>query len=633
MKLPYSQSQTLSYTISRYPRLTKKRIILTYIFNALTAAFFCVTAPAVTATTLHVERVLPDSGEVIEQSKAIKQVKIKNDTLSTTQRTTTVTLSNSQNQTQISMGGTIDGVNSYTRRSKIDPVSGEYYYFDQIFQPMELLRITNTGVDPIINPILKINNWGMVRSIRELSQEITVTANNWEEKTKLLWEFLRNYRYANYPVIGDVGRRPLQLINSTGGGYCGTWAAVLEGMVDSIGGNSRTIGLNGHVVTEIFYQNEYHLFDPHYEYFFPDHNNSRVVSVQQALTDRTLLNRTYGSPSRGGYFNAADLVEYDLEPENILILDNYYKPGQNYNFTLLPSASLQFYGDTQRIRRTRTLATSKYFDSSLVGMVNTPLGKATKIELTVPSFLLGADLHLTVPEGTSVNWAISLDGEQWIHQEETPAGTHIITLDEWIDRDSEPELYRFFIKIQEENIQGDIRSYFQVARQVLPKLHLGDNTITLEADSPFEVTVQCDWQESSFTQPPANIMTATFPKNGATVLPIPESVSWPTPTDPDGDSIVDYELMISEDPHCRWPLAPQFNPLLSLTPSKGMNQFDFDASFLNESTDYYWKVRAKEANGIWSGWSPVFTFSTGEITKSFPWNLFIPAISHDYQGI
>ena len=122
MKLPYLLPQTSPSLILPYPFSTKRQAIATCILSALTAVFFCTASPSFASNTVHVGRVLPDNNETTAHDKAIEQTKIINDAISTTKQTTTVKLSNSQNYAQVSMGGTIDGVNSYTRKRKIDPI-------------------------------------------------------------------------------------------------------------------------------------------------------------------------------------------------------------------------------------------------------------------------------------------------------------------------------------------------------------------------------------------------------------------------------------------------------------------------------------------------------------------------------
>jgi len=61
----------------------------------------------------------------------------------------------------------------------------------------------------------------------------------------------------------------------------------------------------------------------------------------------------------------------------------------------------------------------------------------------------------------------------------------------------------------------------------------------------------------------------------------------------------------------RWPLSPNFEKRMSLTPSRVKPEWTVPSvGLLNPDTTYYWRVRALDASGVWGPWSRTFSFQT-----------------------
>ncbi len=89
-------------------------------------------------------------------------------------------------------------------------------------------------------------------------------------------------------------------------------------------------------------------------------------------------------------------------------------------------------------------------------------------------------------------------------------------------------------------------------------------------------------------------------------------LKWAPAVDPDpSETVVDYQVMVSLRPDCRWPLSP------TLWQNVGSEKTEWavPASFLNPDTTYYWKVRARDSRGDIGEWSPIFQFRTTENAK------------------
>ena len=546
-------------------------------------------------------------------------------TYSTTEQEAFIYLTGGSPVSFIQMNGTVDGVNSYTRKRIYNLSTEQYEFFAQSFQPMEKLKITNVSSLPIRNPLLKVNGKGIWKTIKQLASEVTQGATTDEQRAKILWNFIRNYRYANYPLKGTVGQRPLQLINSSGVGYCGTWAMTLESMIDSIDIPARFVELNGHTATEALYNGGYHFLDPHYEFFMLDWNSANIASTYNIFTDRRLLERTLGTPSRAYELSPGDLVEYDMEYSEINFVDNYYKFSMPIDFTLWPSESLTYYWTLKHDIRTHIYPeVTDYADPSLVAVLERPLPGAGIYEMSAPSFFVGAEIGFRVVSDTAAV-KISFDGISWVQVGIYSSGTYQLSLDPWVDKDAEPELYKFYVQLEGNVDSATLTGFFQIAYQVMPVLRIGTNEITVDADSAYELEIQVQWQETSFTLPPAAIQSPIYPEHRQILRYRPDRVIWSIPVDPDGDPIVDYEVIVSDDPLCRWPVSPNLERLISISKDAGTNTFSFDNSFLNNNQTYYWKVRAQDKNGIWGPWSSVFEFTVQTLKSSavMPWLMLL----------
>lgn len=151
----------------------------------------------------------------------------------------------------------------------------------------------------------------------------------------------------------------------------------------------------------------------------------------------------------------------------------------------------------------------------------------------------------------------------------------------------------------------------QVGPHSLPALKLGRNVVRYRDSSPGpkQVRITHVWREVSDNRPPAAVTESTSAKEFNTLVPV---LSWKASADPDpGDSVTDYQVMVSLRPDCRWPLSPS----VYRNVGSPATQWKVPASFLNPGTTYYWKVRARDNHGNIGEWGPVFSFSTSARAK------------------
>jgi hypothetical protein len=161
----------------------------------------------------------------------------------------------------------------------------------------------------------------------------------------------------------------------------------------------------------------------------------------------------------------------------------------------------------------------------------------------------------------------------------------------------------------------EINTTFQCSRFFLPQLKLGQNLIEYSDangnDSERHVEIQFEWQENWNNHPPNKVAAPVFPIHQAAVDSLYFAFTWEDATDDDdGDAIMDYEFMLSDDERMLYPHSPNFNLYVSCF-NEGIKPYFKvkETGWLNDGETYYWRVRAKDARGAWGEWSDTWSFT------------------------
>jgi hypothetical protein len=149
----------------------------------------------------------------------------------------------------------------------------------------------------------------------------------------------------------------------------------------------------------------------------------------------------------------------------------------------------------------------------------------------------------------------------------------------------------------------------QVAPESLPALSLGTNTIRFRQQSSAKVRVTYRWREINGPRLPGRVLAPVNPASGGEVASLAPLLQWSPAEEVTGSGkVVDYQVMVSLRPDCRWPLSTTLHQNVGSTNT----EWKIPAGFLNPRTTYYWKVRARDALGNIGGWGSVFSFKTPE---------------------
>ena len=158
-----------------------------------------------------------------------------------------------------------------------------------------------------------------------------------------------------------------------------------------------------------------------------------------------------------------------------------------------------------------------------------------------------------------------------------------------------------------------IKSIFQISKFFMPTLSLGVNKIFYKdssIDSLRNIIIELNWKETEENNPPLPPLSPIFPLDGALVDSLNFTFNWNSSSDPDGDSIHDYEFFLSDRIDLKFPLAPNFNQYVSCFDGGVNTTFSVkENGWLMDGKTYYWKVRAKDMRGAWGQWSKTWSFT------------------------
>ena len=144
----------------------------------------------------------------------------------------------------------------------------------------------------------------------------------------------------------------------------------------------------------------------------------------------------------------------------------------------------------------------------------------------------------------------------------------------------------------------------------LPALSCGANAIEYRDDTKGDrrVRITYGWQEEHETQPPL-APELVSPAAGADAPGLDFEFRWRRPKR-QGARVDDYHIQVSRYSDFRWPVCPSFDRYVNRTAWAGKTRWQPQfPGLLNPGETYHWRVRARNAKGVWGPWSEARAFT------------------------
>jgi len=224
--------------------------------------------------------------------------------------------------------------------------------------------------------------------------------------------------------------------------------------------------------------------------------------------------------------------------------------------------------------------------------------------MSSPYVFVGGRLEV---EGSGVEFALSWDGETW--QE---VGTSMDSL----LPPAETARYQYSLicrlssgaRLKRLSIVNDL----QMTPLLMPEMVVGENNFvyTDQSADGRKVRITHEWIERSASAPPNPPPAPVFPDDGGETNGTDITFQWSSPADSHNDEIADYHFELSNRSDMKWPLSTNFAKLISNTADRGKAQYTLPYDgLLTSDRKYYWRVRAKNTEGVWGQWSKTWNFT------------------------
>jgi hypothetical protein len=526
-------------------------------------------------------------------------------------------------------GGTMDGTNC---RSPIGVGMMDGPAIEQTWESNRAVRLENVGRSDVVNPWLS-NGRNRFRTLDEIVASAVRPRMTDREKAFALWFQEIRHRYHGSGDNAELGD-PVKVFNVYGHNTCGNDSICLAGLWRRAGLKVTPARLVGHCVSQAFFDGRWNLFDGDMHSMYLLRDNQTIASELDLVRDHDLIKRCHTQ----GILNPDKRANDEWEA-SIYICDRppagerYCAQGTSMNMVLRPGEAItwrwghatpvKYHGDKPRYPDTICNGLWEYrpdFANDLWkkgalsvtdvqargGALTARDGKTGVIVWVVrsPYVFIGGRLDV---DGRGAKLALSWDGKSW--QE---AGS---SLDRFFPPTG-PARYEYRLRcelgagarLKSLRVSNDI----QMAPLALPALTVGDNKLVYSDQSTTgrKVRITHDWVERSVSRPPAAPSASTFPQNGGQVEGTRVAFRWQPVKDPDGGRIADYHFELSDQHDLSWPLSPNFYKLISKTADRGKPQYTLPhGGLLTTDRKYFWRVRAKNAKGVWGPWSAIWSFT------------------------
>ena len=536
-------------------------------------------------------------------------------------------ITTSHHRYAITQGGTMDGQNC---RSPFGVFEG----VELTWESNRTVRIENVGETDIVNPWLS-NGRNNFRNIHEIVASAVEPGMSDEEKALALWYQQVTHRYhwvGDNQELGD----PVKVYNVYGHNTCGNDSICLAGLWTIAGLKVSPARPLTHCISQVFYDDRWHLLDGDMQGLYLLRDNETVASEQDLVHDHDLVKRTHTHGilhpnSRRQDEKQASIFVYEGEAKG----NRHCATNTTMDMTLRPGEALVYrWGHVEPIKYHGTQSPQfpdaicnglwEYqpdFSSDLwlegteitegirgtVDGLAAEQGKMGTIiwRMHAPYPFVGGRLELA---GQEMVMSLSMDGEVWMDVSHGELDDHFPP--------TEGPFYDYLLRCQ---LKGEARlkalavvNDVQMAPLGMPGMIVGENKFiyTDQSSGDREVRITHRWVERSVSRPPQAPSSVVFPPDGSETEGTDIVFQWIPPEEPDGHQIADYHWQLSNRSDMRWPLSPNFRKLISRTPDAGKPQYTLPhVGLLTPDHTYYWRVRAKDDQGVWGAWSQTWSFT------------------------
>lgn len=530
----------------------------------------------------------------------------------------------------VRQGGTMDGENC---RSPLGVGMMDGPALEQTWESNRAVRLENVGETDVVNPWLS-NGRNNFRTLDEIVAAAVRPGMTDREKAFALWRQEIEHRYhwaGDNSELGD----PVKVFNVYGHNTCGNDSICLAGLWRRAGLKVSPACVVGHCVTQAFFDGRWNLFDGDMHSMYLLRDNRTVASEQDLVRDHDLVKRSHtqgilNPDSRANDEWEASIYVFEGEPVGSrdcaggTSMNMVLRPGEAITWRWGHAVPVKYHGGN-RPRYPETIcnglweyrpdfsrelwkqgATAVEGVRAVAGELVPEEGKTGTVVWTIrcPYVLVGGRLEA---EGSGVKIALSWDGKSW--QDAGP------DLDNLFPPDG-PARYEYRLRcelgpgtrLRSLRVLNDL----QMAPLALPAMTVGENRFVYTDQSPVpgKVRISHEWVERSASNPPAAPAAALFPRDGGEAGASGLVFRWESARDPDGDRIADYQFELSERPDMRWPLSTNFARLIGKTADRGQAQYTLPQDgLLAPDRKAYWRVRARDEQGVWGPWSATWSFT------------------------
>jgi hypothetical protein len=520
-------------------------------------------------------------------------------------------------------GGTMDGQNC---RTPLGVGMSREGAIEQTWESNRAVRMENVGDADVVNPWL--SDGVNLRTFDEVVAASITPGMTDAEKATAVWHQFIKHRYHYGGADGSEEGDLIKVLHIYGYNTCGSDSMIMGGLWKQLGLKAAPARGVGHCISQVFYDGKWHLFDGDMKTVYLNRDNETVAGEQDIVRDHDLIKRSHNQgilqpQNRGGQEWMAGIYGFEGEVKGAR---DCYRDG-SLKMTLRPGEALVWrwghltpvkhhsnnpalYADTicNGLWEYRPDFSKETWKKGAVveGVKSTPAGLTEgTITWTMksPYVMVGGRLDA---EGEGAVFSISWDGKTW-----APVGDFD---KQFAMSNGGKARYGYQLRctlsgaatLKRLAIVNDL----QMAPLSLPEMAVGKNTFTYTDESTSrKVRITHDWVERSASKPPS-APAAVYPPDKGEAAGTDIVFKWSAPTDSDGDKIVDYQFELSNRADLRWPLSMTFQRMISKTADKGKEQFTLpEAGLLTGDRKYHWRVRAKDAKGVWGPWSAIWSFT------------------------